>query len=170
MFVFLYWKYEAMYPESSEGLNKETKEAVYFFTTPFHPLDNFSAHTVRIWGKTFPTSEHAYQWKKYSSSYPKIAESILAAVSPHAVKQIADLHKPEVSPEWYEKRVVIMEEILQVKAEQHKDVRDALKRTGSRIIVENSPVDSFWGTGPDGTGENQMGEIWMKIRLKILVR
>jgi len=54
-----------MCPESSEGLNKETRETVYFFTTPFHPLDNFSAHTVKVWDVAFPTAEYAFQWKKF---------------------------------------------------------------------------------------------------------
>lgn len=76
-----------MYPDSSENLNKETKNAVYFFTPAFYPLDNFSAHTVRIWGITFPTAEHAFQWKKFSVSHSKIAKSILAASSPDAVKK-----------------------------------------------------------------------------------
>lgn len=30
-----------MYPISNEGLNKETSDTVYSFTTTFHPLDSF---------------------------------------------------------------------------------------------------------------------------------
>lgn len=55
-----------MYPKSNKDLNKETDSAVYFFTPAFHPLDNFSAHVINIWGKEFPTAEHAFQWKKFS--------------------------------------------------------------------------------------------------------
>ena len=57
-----------------------------------------------------------------------------------------------------------MEEILRAKTEQHEDVRDVLKKTGKRTIIENSPVDSFWGIGHDGKGQNVVGKIWMKIR------
>ena len=57
-----------------------------------------------------------------------------------------------------------MEEILRAKTEQHEDVRDVLKKTGKRTIIENSPVDSFWGIGYDGNGQNVVGKIWMKIR------
>lgn len=69
-----------------------------------------------------------------------------------------------MSKQWYDERVAVMEQILKAKTKQHEDVRETLKRTGNRIIVENSPVDSFWGTGPDGKGENIVGKIWMKIR------
>jgi len=153
-----------MYPASSEGLNRETREAVYFFTTAFAPLDNFSAHVVCVWGLAFPTSEHAYQWKKYFSTYPEVATEILAAPSPHAAKGIAERNKSKVVQSWFSARVAVMEEVLRAKVAQHEDVREALKRTGKRIIIENSPVDNFWGAGPDGKGENMVGKIWMKIR------
>lgn len=57
-----------------------------------------------------------------------------------------------------------MEEILRAKLEQHEDVKDTLKRTGKRRIVENSPVDIFWGIGPNKDGKSMVGNIWIKIR------
>ena len=153
-----------MYPASSEGLNKETDDAVYFFTPAFYALDNFSAHQIHIWDKDFATAEHAFQWKKFSESHTDIADRIFNARSPEAVKKISDANKDKQPSNWHEEKIGIMEEILKAKSEQHKDVRDALKRTGKKRIVENSPVDNFWGTGPDDNGENMVGKIWMKIR------
>lgn len=153
-----------MHPTPNQNLNHATHKEVYYFTPEFEALDSFSAHAVKIWGITFPTVEHAYQWKKYSSSNPDIAEQILTAKSPHAVKIISNANKQARSTDWEENKVKIMTQIYQAKADQHEDVRDALKRTGQRTIIENSPVDSFWGSGPDGTGENMLGKIWMKIR------
>jgi len=156
-----------MYPVSSDGLNKETNDAVYFFTTAFHPLDNFSAHAISIWGKEFSTGEHAFQWKKFSASHPQIAEAIFSAKSPHAVKKISDVSKEKQPISWGNEKIAIMEEILRAKASQHEDVREILKKTGKRKIIENSPVDSFWGAGPDGNGKNIVGEIWMEIRASL---
>jgi ribA/ribD-fused uncharacterized protein len=153
-----------MYPLSSDGLNKETEDAVYFFTVPFEPLNNFSPHRIEIWGKDFQTSEHAFQWKKFSDVEPEIAERIFVARSPEAVSEISDANKPKRPKDWGNRKIAIMEEILRAKLAQHKDVRDALKRTGMRRIVENSPVDSFWGSGPNKDGKNMLGEVWMKIR------
>jgi ribA/ribD-fused uncharacterized protein len=153
-----------MYPVSSNDLNRETNDAVYFFTTAFHPLDNFSAHAIHLWGKDFPTAEHAFQWKKFSVSAPDVASAILSAKSPDAVKKISDARKDQIPATWQDVKVSIMEEILQAKAGQHEDVRDTLTKTGNRKIIENSPVDSFWGIGPDGDGKNVVGRIWMKIR------
>ncbi len=153
-----------MYPNSSERLNRETDEEVYFFTPSFHCFDNFSAHQVSIWGINFPTAEHAFQWKKFSEVRPDLAANILAARSPEAAKHISDANKSNQPENWSDVRVGVMEEILGAKTEQHDDVKDALKRSGRRKIIENSPIDRFWGIGPDGTGANMVGKIWMKIR------
>ncbi len=155
-----------MDPKVSNKLNRETEDAVYFFTPAFYRLDNFSAHSVRIWGKKFQTVEQAYQWKKFSSAEPIIAKKIFRAESPFEAKRIADENKDKIPPAWFEKggRVKAMEELLRAKAEQHEDVRRKLKETGNRQIVENSPTDNFWGIGPKRNGKNTVGKIWMKVR------
>lgn len=153
-----------MYPDSSEGLNKETEDSIYFFTVSFEPLNNWSSHGVHIWDIDFPTSEHAFQWKKFSEIEPNIANEILTARSPYAVFKIAKANKDKKPKDWHERKVSIMEEILKAKFDQHEDVKDALKRTGDRKIIENSPVDSFWGIGLNKNGQNMLGNLWMKIR------
>ena len=153
-----------MIPSSSEGLNKETGDAVYFYTPAFDALSNFSAHSVEVWSKRFPTAEHSFQWKKYSKVRPDIAEEILAAGCPEDAQRIAHAHKQEQPTDWHERKVGIMEEILRAKLSQHETVQDALKRSGNRNIIENSPVDAFWGCGPKGDGKNMLGILWGKIR------
>jgi N-glycosidase YbiA len=153
-----------MYPDSSEGLNKETEDSIYFFTVSFEPLNNWSAHLVHIWDKDFSTAEQAFQWKKFSVVAPQIANKILLAKSPYAVFKISSANKNKQPSDWSEKKLAVMEEILRAKTEQHEDVQDALRRTKNRIIIENSPVDSFWGIGQNGDGQSMLGNIWMKIR------
>ncbi len=142
----------------------ETEEAVYFFTPPFYTLDNFSAYIVKIWGKKFLTSEHAYQWKKYSISHPDIADQILNTTNPSDAKKIADAHRADVSPNWEKEKADVMKEIIRAKIQQHEKVQRVLTKTGDKEIFENSPNDSFWGVGPEGTGQNMLGKIWMQLR------
>ena len=146
------------------NFNKETEDVIYFYTPVFYALDNFSAHIIEIWGKRFQTSEHAYQWKKFIDSNPNIADRIFRATSPNEVKRISDAHKSDVSPKFHEIKIEIMEEILRAKAAQHEKIRRILKESNTKTIIENSPVDSFWGAGSDGKGENVLGKLWMKIR------
>ena len=145
-------------------LNKETEDSIYFFTPAYYALDNFSAFTVSIWDETFQTSEHAYQWKKFQNSNPEIAQQILKAKSPSEVKQISDSHKDSVDVNFRKNKLEIMNEILRAKYDQHEIVRDLLQKTGDKLIIENSPMDDFWGIGHEGTGQNMLGKLWMKIR------
>lgn len=153
-----------MIPVSSNGLNIETAEAVYFYTPAFDALNNFSAHKIEIWSNCFPTAEHAFQWKKFSDVRPDIAEKILSAGCPEEAQRIAHQNKSSQPKDWQETRVFIMEEILRAKLAQHETVRETLTRSGAKNIFENSPTDSFWGIGPNGIGKNMVGVLWMKIR------
>jgi N-glycosidase YbiA len=39
-----------------------------------------------------------------------------------------------------------------------------LQKSGTEDIIEDSPDDYFWGEGADGSGQNMLGRLWMKIR------
>lgn len=156
-----------MYPDSSQQLNYETADTVYWFSTAFDPLNNWSANAINILGKTFSTVEHAYHYRKFSETSPEIADQIFAAPSPWAAMQIDREHQEERRKDWNEVKVDIMTELIRAKAAQNQDVTDCLLKTGDKKIVENSPWDSFWGCGPDGNGQNKMGEILMLVRSEI---
>lgn len=153
---------QGQYPE----FNRVTNDEVFFYTPRFYAFDNLSAFQVEIWDKTFMTSEHAYQWKKFSVSHPAIAEEILNATSAYMTKKISDAHAGEVLPEWHEQKAAIMEEILRAKLAQHEKLGKLLVESGTRTIIENSPTDSFWGIA-DGSGQNILGKLWMKLRDEI---
>jgi len=152
-----------MYPDADQKLTYQTPDTVYFFTVAYYPFDNFSAHTVEIWERIFPTVEHAFQWKKFETTEPELAAKILAAGSPWHAKKLSR-SSSNMHTDWHNTRVTIMTEIVRAKVLQHEDVRVLLLSTGNKTIVENSPVDDFWGAGANGRGENQMGKILMKIR------
>jgi ribA/ribD-fused uncharacterized protein len=151
-----------------DGKNTITDESVYFYTPRFYVFDNFSAYTIDIWGKEFATGEHAYQWKKFSVLNPDIAQKILDAKSPHAAKKISDAHAAVVDSSWHREKMSVMEEILRAKITQHENVRNKLTETGQKDILENSPVDSYWGIGKDGKGENVLGKLWMQLREELI--
>ena len=157
-----------MYPPAEPNLNYETEDTVYFFTWPFYPLDNYSAHQINIWWQTFATVEHAYQWRKFSILHPEIAEEIFQAKSPEQVKNISLRHHDKASETWTNEKVDAMRDILNAKTSQHEDVRNILLWTGQKKIAENSPIDSFWWVGPDGNGESMVGKIWEEIRNSLI--
>lgn len=139
---------------------------ILFFTREVDALDNFAALQIEIWGRMFPTVEHAYQWKKFSSSHPEVAEYIAEARNPWEAKERSSEHTSKLEG-WHEQRLGIMEEILRAKAVQHSLVRDILLMSGNKTLIENAPQDTFWGIGSGGAGENHMGKLWMKIRSEL---
>lgn len=57
-----------------------------------------------------------------------------------------------------------MKDIVREKLHQHPYIQKKLRETGDRELIEVSPVDSFWGWGPDRNGRNELGKIWMELR------
>ncbi len=112
----------------------------------------------------FPTLEHAYQYRKYQDEHPEVAAKILHAPSPWAAMQVARKHRQKYRADWHDIKVKVMTELTRAKVQQNEDVRACLRATGVKTLIENSPVDDYWGSGPDGDGQNVMGKILMQVR------
>lgn len=139
--------------------------SAYFYEGPYYLLSNFSAHAIVYEGKLYPTSEHAYQATKFTDE--TIIEAIRQAPSPLQAKKVAKEHADAKNPDHSAQKVVMMKKILQAKAAQHQEVREALSKSGQNEIAEDSPIDYFWGRGADGSGQNQLGKLWMEIRTEL---
>jgi len=155
----------------------DTDEQVFFYEQDFYVLSNFSAFKLRRRGFHFDTSEAAYHWEKFTSQGDPdddrrklIRDSIITADSAHDAFGIARAHVRFVRLDWNEVKVRIMREILRMKVEQHEYVGRKLLATGQRVLVENSWRDDFWGWGPDRTGQNMLGKLWMEIRTELRER
>lgn len=135
-----------------------------FYEREFYCFSNFSSFKVEWQGKKWTTSEHAYQAAKFLKSAPEVAEEIAKAGSAHEAKKMAERNQDKVDKDWGTKKVGVMEEICSNKLKQNPYIQKKLLETGDKDIVEDSPVDSFWGWGPDRKGRNEMGKIWMRLR------
>ncbi len=137
--------------------------SISFLETRFHYLSPFSAHRIEVWGEVFPTVEHAYQASRLVQGPER--ERVASAPSPldawregQKHKNAAHLLVPNFDKE------VVMEELFRAKLAQHPDIEAILRETGDAVLLKDHPLDAFWGTGPDGKGENRMGKLWMKLR------
>lgn len=126
-------------------------------------LSPFSAHRIEIWGEAFPTLEHAYQWSRVGPSPER--DAIKNAPSPFAAWKIGQACKdrPDLQMEGFDK-VATMEELYRAKLAQHPELVEILRESGHRPIHKVFATDYFWGTGADGSGENIMGKLLMKLR------
>lgn len=137
--------------------------SVKFYNQWYDCLNPFSSHAVELDGIVYPTAEHAYQAAKCTD--PKGKSEIIAARSPLLAKELSNKKYSQAKrADWEEVKIEIMEAIFKAKLDQHSEVREALIQSGGDEIVEDSPVDTFWGGGSDGKGRNEMGKIWMRLR------
>lgn len=145
----------------------DTPRQIFFYEQDFYVLSNFSSFSVQIWGRKFPTAEHAYHWRKFNETAALVSIKVFCADSAHDALAIATRERGKRRKDWDEVKVDIMREILRAKAAQHEYVRRKLLATGTRELVENSWRDDFWGWGPNRDGQNQLGKLWMEVRAEL---
>lgn len=125
-------------------------------------FSNFSKHTVYYKGP-WKTAEHCYQAMKFSGTSIDARTKISKAQSTFEAANLGRKLTP-IRTDWDEIRLEIMYEILLAKFVQHSEIRETLFSTKNSSIEEDSPYDSFWGVGADGSGENHLGKLLMKVR------
>jgi N-glycosidase YbiA len=129
---------------------------------PYGCFSNFSAHPVFLDGTTWPTTEHYFQAQKFKDAKRRL--EIQTAPSPMAAATLGRSHSTPLRPDWESVKDDVMRKVVKAKVMQHSDVRETLLSTGSDVLVEHTPRDSYWGDGGDGTGRNILGKIYMEIR------
>lgn len=89
---------------------------------------------------------------------------IHAQKSAHQAMKLAQSMPEEYREDWPTYKLEVMKEICRAKLHQHGYIKRKLLETGNEQLVESSPIDSFWGWGPNKDGENHLGRIWMELR------
>ena len=135
-------------------------ETITSFRNEYEFLSNFYPCVLTYEGRTYPTSEHAYQAAKFRD--PIIVERIASAPTPGKAKTWArDLDGRR--EDWNEVKYSLMERILRVKFSS-PDLKEKLLSTGDKYLVEgNSWGDVYWGVCR-GEGLNMLGKLLMQIR------
>jgi ribA/ribD-fused uncharacterized protein len=125
-------------------------------------FSNFSAHPIRLRGRTWPTSEHYFQAQKFAGT--PYEEEIRRAKSPMIAARLGRSRKQPLRRDWDSAKDAIMREAVLAKFTQHDDIRATLLGTGDAEIVEHTANDSYWADGGDGSGRNMLGRILMSVR------
>lgn len=135
---------------------------ITFYELKFYMFSNFSSFAVEYDGRLWPTSEHAYQAMKFLDH--ELQEVVRRQRSAHEAMKLAQSMPEKYRVDWPEYKVPVMLEICRAKLAQHPYIQRKLKETRERKLVESSPIDSFWGWGPNKDGQNHLGKIWMQLR------
>ncbi|MDU0369988.1 NADAR family protein [Hymenobacter endophyticus] len=99
-------------------------------------------------GDTYVTAEHYMMAEKARLFQDEATrQAILQAPHPDAAKRLGRKVKGFDEPTWNAERFGVVVRGNLAKFSQHPALREFLLGTGSRVLVEASPVDSIWGIG-----------------------
>jgi ribA/ribD-fused uncharacterized protein len=132
----------------------------------FSELSNFYAAFFTINGKTYPTVEHFFQSQKFPGD-PVLQEKIRVAKTPVGAKRMGQAKSEHFRQDWDEVKETVMIEGLRAKFTQNPQLADLLRYTGTAMLIEKMPRDSYWGSGPNGCGRNRMGRLLEQVRKEI---
>lgn len=137
---------------------------IYFYSIreEYGCFSNFSPHGFVLDDLYWFTSEHYFQAQKFIGT-PHAEQVRLVKTPKDAAKMGRERTRP-LRPDWEQVKDDIMRKAVLRKFETHADIRKILLSTGDAEIVENSPIDFYWGCGADGGGKNMLGIILMEVR------
>lgn len=137
---------------------------IYFYGTrdEYGCFSNFSPHGFELDGFYWPTSEHYFQAQKFAGT--PHTEQIRQVKTPKDAAKMGRDRKRPLRSDWEQVKDDIMKKVVLCKFKTHADICQVLLSTGNELIVENSPIDYYWGGGADGSGKNRLGLILMEVR------
>jgi hypothetical protein len=137
---------------------------IYFYSTreQYGCFSNFSPHGFKFDGLYWYTSEHYFQAQKFVGT--PHAEQIRLVKAPKEAARMGRERTRPLRQDWEKVKDDIMRKAVLGKFKTHADIRDILLSTSNEEIVENSPIDFYWGCGSDGSGKNMLGKILMEVR------
>lgn len=95
--------------------------------------------------------------------YVSCRKNTLSQKPQDAAKMGRDRNRP-LRPDWETVKDDVMRKAVLRKFANHTEIRNILLSTKNEEIVENSPIDYYWGCGADGSGKNKLGIILMEVR------
>ncbi len=134
--------------------NSKTKEWCW--------LSNFFLSPMIVQEKEYPTVEHWFQSQKFTNS--DLQEKIRTCATASQAKKLGRTRDQSFRSDWDFVKEEILFEGLKAKFTQNILLHNLLLKTGEEELIENSPWDSYWGSGRTGKGKNRMGALLMKLR------
>jgi ribA/ribD-fused uncharacterized protein len=140
-------------------------KAIEGFFKEYRFLSNFHVNELNYKGKTYQSSEHAYQ--AYRATNEEDHEYIRMSPTPNDARKRGQ--KIVVRPDWNDVKINLMREILTEKFKDEK-LKQLLLATGDAYLEEtNYWHDNVWGvcTCDDCqhyTAKNNLGKLLMEIR------
>ena len=126
-------------------------------------MSNYYKARFFVYGRWWNNVEAPYQAQK--TSVQSEQDAIWAATKANDARLLGQ--KVSIRPDWDQVKRNVMKGCVLAKFLQHSDLRQKLMETDDQELIEDSPVDSFWGCGADGKGRNELGKVLMEVRSEL---
>jgi N-glycosidase YbiA len=134
------------------------------FSGEYRFLSNFWPCEIKYEGKTYPSTEHAYQAAKTLDI--KERNKIRDAKTPGDAKRLG--RKITLRSDWESVKLQVMENLVRQKFFDNPKLGKKLIDTGEQELIEgNTWGDKVWGQ-VNGVGQNHLGKILMKVRQSLI--
>jgi ribA/ribD-fused uncharacterized protein len=105
-------------------------------------------------GQHYPTAEHFMMAEKAALFGDQATRAqVIQAPNPGAAKALGRQVRGFDETAWLQHRFSIVVRANEAKFSQNLELGKFLKQTGTRVLVESSPVDRIWGVGLAQTDE-----------------
>lgn len=158
---------------------KDLGDNIVAFYGKGSPFSNFYRAQFSDDSKTFYTVEQylVYKKAKYFNDNT-LADEVLGMDDPAKIKAKGRSVKGFKANLWRQEELKVMEEGLTCKFDQNPTLKDLLRSTRNKTLVEASPRDRYWGAGLSlfnpkletpqmWPGKNKLGELLMQVRLAV---
>lgn len=129
---------------------------------PYGEFSNFSRHPIKLDGHVWKTNEHYFQAQKYIGTIRY--EMIANAPTPREAANLGRDRSIPLRTDWEDVKDDVMRKCILEKFSAYPQLQTLLIDTEDQEIIEDSPVDYYWGCGLKGTGKNMLGKILMEVR------
>lgn len=141
----------------------ELKEIKFYSVShEYGEFSNFAQYSIKLKGRTWPTTEHYFQAQKFKGTTNE--NKIRKARTPMMAAQMGRSRKIKLRPDWDKVKDSLMYDAVKAKFNQYKDLKELLLSTGNAKIIEHTENDAYWGDGGNGKGKNKLGKILMQVR------
>ncbi len=158
-------------PNKQDAHSSQTVIKFYHKGQPGYEFTNF--YTLKtpllIDGKLWKTSEHYFQAMKFPHN-KGLQDEIGLCATPGEAFKLAKENNSQKRDDWETVKEDIMLTALREKFKAGTDLAQVLLDTGNAHLIEDSPVDYYWGIGAYRTGYNRLGVLLMRVRAELQMR
>lgn len=176
MYVFIYFN-ESIFNTLLYIINMNNVISFTKVALPYGWLGNMSPHPVVYDSNNYKTTEALFQCMRFKR-FPEVQKEIRECKSPMGAKMIAKKYKHLLVKDDFKDDIVNMKLCLELKVQQHTQLKEQLLNTNNSILIEDCTKRSssasalYWGAKWDKetqqwVGNNILGALWKEIRNKL---